>query len=243
MNAEAFVHLPALRERIKAPHLSELRVTPEVLADWDQRNRGLGHPENWRLPDAQREASRRATLQQRPSTRDVWVFGYGSLMWDPGFHFTEVRLADVDGHQRRFTNKMTIGRGTLEHPALMLTLEPQAGRCQGLAFRVTAETVEAETTILWRREMLRGSYTAGWLPALTPQGPIDVLAFLANPDCPSYTGEQPLAQTASVIASAVGSRGSNRDYLEQLAAQLDLLVIEDAYIRRLMAEVQALANA
>ena len=98
MNAEAFAHLPALRERIKAPHLSELRVTPEVLADWDERNRGLGHPENWRWPDAQREAARLATLQQRQPHDDVWVFGYGSLMWDPGFHFTEVRLADVDGH-------------------------------------------------------------------------------------------------------------------------------------------------
>jgi cation transport regulator ChaC len=65
---------------------------------------------------------------------------------------------------------------------------------------------------------------------------------LANPHCPSYAGEQPLAQTAGVIASAVGPRGSNRDYLEQLSAQLDLLAIEDAYIRCLMDRMQALVG-
>jgi cation transport protein ChaC len=77
-------------------------------------------------------------------------------MWDPGFHFAEVRLADIEGFQRRFTYKITIGRGTPEHPALMVALEQRPGRCRGLAFRIAADMVDAESEILWRREMLRG---------------------------------------------------------------------------------------
>lgn len=239
MQHDPFAHLPHLLGRLTPSETSELRMTPQRLAVWDQRARAAGHPAAWRLPDAEREATRHAVLGQRDGNRDVWVFAYGSLMWDPGIHFAEVRLARVEGFQRRFSYRITSGRGSPECPALMLTLAPQAGQCTGLVFRIPADLVEAETTILWRREMVRGGYAPQWRPAATPQGDIEALVFAANRDHPEYVGELPLPETAAVVAAACGPLGSNRAYLESLATQLAALDIDDAYIAELLAHVQA----
>ena len=239
MTADAFIHLPDLRARVTHPSKSLLRLTPEMFAMWEQRARSAGWPVSWRLSNDEIEASRLAVLGDFPEGRDLWIFSYGSLMWDPGFHFAEVRLADVENYQRRFTLKINLGRGSQDHPALMLSLEPQQGRCHGLAFRVAANSVHAETAILWRREMLRGGYAPALMPMTTPQGPIAALAFVSNPSHPSYVGELPLAETAAMIASGKGVLGTNREYLEQLATQLRVLGIEDPYVERLHAQIGA----
>lgn len=239
LNADAFIHLPDLRSRVTHPEKSLLRLTPEMFSMWEQRARAAGWPVSWRLPDEEIEASRLAVLGDHPDGCDLWVYSYGSLMWDPGFHFAEVRLADVEGHQRRFTLKINLGRGSQDYPALMLSLEPQQGRCHGLAFRVAANSVHAETAILWRREMLRGGYAPALMPMTTPQGPITALAFVSNPSHPSYVGELPLAETAKMIATGKGVLGTNREYLEQLATQLQVLGIEDLYVAQLLAQIGA----
>ena len=167
MPVDPFTHLPQLRGRLTPAHESALRVTPDMLAVWDQRAREQGRPADWRLADAQREDTRRAVLADHGQPQDLWVFGYGSLMWDPGFHFAEVRQADLPGYQRRFSYRITGGRGTPERPALMLALERLAGCCSGLVFRIPAEAVEAESQILWRREMIRGGYCPTLLPMAT----------------------------------------------------------------------------
>jgi len=237
---DPFTHLPQLRGRLTPPHESVLRVTPEVLAVWDQHAQQQGRPADWRLPDAQREDTRRAVLANHGQPQDLWVFGYGSLMWDPGFHFTEVRQADLAGYQRRFSYRITGGRGTPDRPALMLALEQHAGCCSGLVFRIPATAVDAESEILWRREMIRGGYCPALLPMATPQGPVTALVFAANTAHPEYAGELPLDETAAVIAGASGFIGTNRGYLAQLAAQLDALGIADAYIRNLHQQVRLL---
>ena len=237
--SDPFVHLPGLRDRLKSACDSELRVTSEVLAQWDARAREMGRPPNWRLEDDQREATRRAVLGDFVAAQDLWIYAYGSLMWDPGIHFAEVRLARLKGFQRRFTYKMAAGRGSPECPALMLAIERQAGCCTGLAFRVAADMADNESAILWRREMVRGHYAPALLPMTTPQGEIEALVFTANPAHPEYAGELPLDETAAIIARASGPLGSNLSYLEQLAAQLAVLGIEDPYIARLMGHVQA----
>lgn len=237
-----FAHLPDLRDRVKPAHVSELRVTPEVLAQWDERARELGRPPNWRLPDHEREASRHALLGPMPPARDLWVFAYGSLMWDPGILFAEVRLAALRGFGRRFSYKTTSGRGSPQAPALMLAIERQEGACcEGLAFRVPAGMADHESAILWRREMVRGSYAPALLPLSTPQGEVEALVFTSDPACAEYAGELPLAETVALIASGCGPLGSNLDYLEQLAAQLAALDLHDPYIARLMDGVQGLA--
>ena len=235
-----FAHLPHLRERLTPCEDSELRMTPQRLAVWDERAREAGHPANWRLPDHEREATRHAMLTQHDRHDDIWVFAYGSLMWDPGIRFAEVRLARVEGYQRRFGYRITTGRGSLECPALMLTLAPLPGICTGLVFRVPAKLVEDETAILWRREMVRGGYAPQWRKLATPQGDIKALVFAANCAHPEYVGELPLIETATVVATACGPLGSNRAYLESLANQLLALEIEDPYVAQLLAHVQDL---
>jgi cation transport protein ChaC len=239
LTADAFIHLPDLEGRVTHPEQSLLRLTPEMLAMWEQRARAAGWPASWRLPDDVIEASRLALLGDYPDGDDLWIFSYGSLMWDPGFHFAEVRLADVDNYQRRFTLKINLGRGSPDHPALMLSLEPGEGCCRGLAFRIEANVVHAESTILWRREMLRGGYAPALVPMTTPQGPITALAFTSNTSHPSYVGELPLADTAAIITSGKGVLGSNREYVEQLVMQLQVLGIEDPYVEELHAQIGA----
>lgn len=243
MNDDAFRHLPGLRARIRAPADSSLRVTPEVLARWDERAFAVGLDADWRLPDGEREALRHAFLRTLPADADLWLFGYGSLMWDPGFHFTEVRCATLAGWQRRFAYRITSGRGSPEQPALMLALEPGAGSCHGLAFRIEAAAVEHESAHIWRREMVRGGYRPTLLALSTPQGPVRAVVFAANPQHPEHVGELPLAETAAILARASGPLGSNRDYLEQLAQQLEWLGLADDYVQRLRAQVHALAAA
>ena len=240
MPIDPFTHLPQLRGRLIPAHESALRLTPDVLAVWDQRAREQGRPANWRLADAQREGTRRAVLANHGQPQDLWVFGYGSLMWDPGFHFAEVRQADLTGYQRRFSYRITGGRGTPERPALMLALERLAGCCSGLVFRIPATAVEVESEILWRREMIRGGYCPTLLPMATPQGSVTALVFAANRAHPEYAGELPLDETAAVIAGASGFIGTNRGYLAQLAAQLATLGIADAYIDQLHQQVRLL---
>ena len=242
MTADAFIHLPDLRDRVTQPGQSLLRLTPEMFAMWEGRARAAGLPASWRLPDEVIEASRLALLGDHRDGDDLWIYSYGSLMWDPGFHFTEVRLADVEGYQRRFTLRIDLGRGSREHPALMLSLEQQAGSCRGLAFRIAADAVHAESAILWRREMLRGGYCPALVPMTTPQGPITALAFVSNTAHPSYVGELPLSETAATIATGKGVLGTNRDYLVQLAAQLQALGIDDPYVAQLHAEIDAVAG-
>ena len=233
MTADAFVHLPELRGRVTQPEQSLLRLTPERFAMWESRVRAAGLPASWRLSDEAIEASRLELLGDHKGGEDLWIYSYGSLMWDPGFHFTEVRLADVEGYQRRFTLMIDLGRGSRDYPALMLSLEKQQGCCRGLAFRIAADDVHAESAILWRREMLRGGYCPAMVPMTTPQGPVTALAFVSNTAHPSYVGELPFAETAATIASGRGILGTNREYLLQLATQLQALDIRDPYVAQL----------
>ena len=240
----AFVHLPELQGRLTPAHASGLRLTDEVLAEWDAQARCQGLPAHWRLPDIEVEQSRREVLSTiTAQQQDLWVFAYGSLMWNPGFHFGEVRRACLPGFARRFALSTTIGRGTPDCPGLVLTLQrtndaDQVG-CEGLAFRIPAPLVEDESRMLWRREMITGAYCPQLLPLPTPQGEVQALVLVANTAHTHYRGDLSLQATAATIATACGRIGSNRDYLEQLVQQCEVLGIEDAYVRELAALVDA----
>jgi len=245
-DADAFLHLPALRGKLKPAEQSELRGTWERVAVWDERARVRGFAPGWRLSNEQLEATRRALLGAMiTAQQDIWIYGYGSLMWDPGFHFSEVRLAQLRGYQRRFTYWTRIARGTIERPALMLTLEKQADAaccCTGLAFRISPESAEVESAMLWRREMLRNGYCPLLLPVATPQGPLNALVFTCNHAHDDYAGEMSLDETASIIAVASCAIGSNREYLEQMALQLEAIGIRDCYVEQLLQRVRQQAR-
>jgi len=237
MTPSAFIHLPELADRVTPAHACGLRLTDEVLAAWDAQARLQGLPQDWRLPTQEIERSRQDILAGWEG-EDLWAFAYGSLMWNPGVYFEEVRRARVDGFVRRFALETAIGRGTPECPGLVLTLQRQAGTCEGLAFRIHRARVDTETRLLWRREMIRGGYRPSLLPLDTPQGAIQALVFTANTAHPQHRHDLSLAETAATIASACGSTGTNRDYLDQLAEQLDVLGIVDAHVGALAAAVR-----
>ena len=232
---EAFLHVPALAGKVIAPERSFFRISRDWHAEIDRIARENGYPENWRLSDEEREATRAQVLARKG--KDLWVFAYGSLMWDPGIHIVEIRVANLTGFHRRFCLKSRLGRGSAANPAVMAALDC-GGDCQGLALRIPAAHVERETDILWRREMLSGSYVPTFVTVETPQGDIeDAVTFVINHQCDRYV-QLDVEETARLIATGRGARGTCLEYLENLAERLDLLGLEDRAIRELHARVR-----
>lgn len=232
---DPFLHHPELRDRIAAPEASFFRSF--LPSDFDARMAALGRPPDWRYTDAEREARRRAALAGRLGA-DVWVFAYGSLMWDPAFRFAEVRVGRVAGYARRFCLKDTWGgRGTAEAPGLMAALDHGPG-CTGLAFRIAAAEVEAETEILWRREQISGAYAPLFLPLSTAQGDVEALAFVANHASPVICPDLSPDETVRYLATGTGTLGTSRAYLEGIAAQFAALGIDDPEVWALVEAVR-----
>ena len=175
--------------------------------------------------DAQLRRSLDATLANTPPG-DVWVFAYGSLIWNPIFPFAERRLATVYGLHRSFCLWSRVGRGTPECPGLVLGLD-HGGHCRGLAYRIAAEHVDEELFLLWRREMVTGSYVPTWVRARTPAGRIRAIAFVINHASPAYAGRMAAPETARCIARASGLNGPCADYLVLTLSGLREHGIED----------------
>lgn len=168
----------------------------------------------------------------------LWVFGYGSLMWDPGFPHTSVTVAKLWGHHRGFCIWSHRYRGTPEHPGLVLGLMP-GGSCKGRAFRVRRADEEAVIDYLYRREMVTGVYRPGFHRAATPDGRrLNVLAFVADPHHKQYAGHLSEAEVIDIIARSRGQRGPNADYLANTVQHLDALGIADGPLHRLLAAVR-----
>jgi glutathione-specific gamma-glutamylcyclotransferase len=114
------------------------------------------------LSEAELQASLCHTLQQQQPDSDVWVFAYGSLIWNPIFRYVERRVGTIYGFHRRFCLWVPVGRGTPDNPGLVLGLD-RGGSCRGIAFRIAAADVPSELLLVWRREMIVGSYIPRWV--------------------------------------------------------------------------------
>jgi glutathione-specific gamma-glutamylcyclotransferase len=220
---EAFRHVPALAGKVIEPEKSFFRLSRDRLAELDRFARAAGYPANWRLTDEEREATRREALAGRDA--DLWLFAYGSLMWDPAIAIAEIRTATLQGFHRRFCLKSQIGRGSADRPALMAGLD-LGGSCQGLALRIPAEHVDRETEILWMREMLAASYVPTFVPLDTPQGGIEALTFVINRNSSRYV-QPDIEEAARLIATGRGVRGTSLEYVENVAERLALLGLSD----------------
>ncbi len=222
---DPFRHLPGLRDQIADPEHSRFREFDYAPLDRALAAAGV---RNWRRSEAEREATRQVALAGRLHT-DLWVFAYGSLMWDPAFHFAEVRSALARGYHRAFCLRSELGRGAPGKPGLMAALErlPDGGECHGLAFRIAADLADRETWIIWRREMIAHAYAATFIPVDTPQGPVEALAFVMDPTAEHYAPGLDLEESARLIATGEGLFGKNLDYLDNLAEHFRLLGIED----------------
>ncbi|WP_417693629.1 gamma-glutamylcyclotransferase [Roseibium sp.] len=221
---DPFRHHPNLRSKIQDPLTSRFRSLDLTDMDRDMQGRGFGP--DWRRCDEDRNASRLATLEGRLD-EDLWVFAYGSLMWDPAFIFSDIRRATATGFHRRFCLRSEVGRGTPEQPGLMAGLDV-GGVCQGLVFKIDGHLVEEESHFLWRREMLMRSYAPEFLTLETAEGQVDALSFLVNRDNPLLLPPMGLKETARAIALAEGYLGPNIDYLENLANYFEWLGLDDA---------------
>jgi cation transport protein ChaC len=222
---------PELRGKIKPAAESFFRDLD--LAVIDAHAAKAGFPSGWRTSCEVRETERRDWLEGHRS-EDLWIFGYGSLMWDPSVEFTEVRHAFCGGHQRSFCLWDEGGRGSMEEPGLMLAID-EGGSCEGLAFRIEPDKLEHETFVLFRREMLAPVYRPVWLKLDTVAGPIEALGFAANHDHEDIKPGIPLQNQAKMIARAKGMFGTNLDYLSDMHERLEILGIEDIYVSELYA--------
>jgi cation transport protein ChaC len=175
----------------------------------------------------------------------LWVFGYGSLIWDPGFRAAEARLARLPGWHRSFCMWSVHYRGTAEEPGLVLALdEDDAAACHGVAFRVS-EGEEAEVIgALRAREMISYAYLERTLPVTLDDGTrVEAVTYVINRAHAQYAGALTLAEQAAIIARAAGVRGPNRDYLEATVAHLAALGIADADLAALASRVRQIGAA
>jgi len=191
------------------------------------------------LSDDELAASRRATLDGVDLSAGIWVFGYGSLIWNPAFHFAEQRLGRIFGHHRRFCLWTMLGRGCPERPGLVLGLE-RGGSCRGVAYRVAPDDVEHELEIVWRREMISGAYRPRLVPVHTAAGTVRAVTFVINHDHERYARLLPEDRVAEAIAGARGYLGPCADYLVNTVDHLAVLGIRDRPLERLRARVVAL---
>lgn len=177
-------------------------------------------------------------LLREYSPKKLWVFAYGSLIWNPEFDFVESRPAVATGWHRSFCLKLTRWRGTRELPALMLALD-RGGSCNGLVYRLPAQGHFQQLMLLMVRELDANPPTniPRWISIKTGQEAIRALAFVATRDGMAYAGKLPLESVAHVLARAAGHWGSAAQYLYRTVSMLHQHGIDDRNLRRLDALV------
>jgi cation transport protein ChaC len=226
---DPYRHHPELRGKIADPMSSRFRRMD--LSEIDQMMFKAGAPKDWRISDEVREANRREALRSH-GDNDLWLFGYGSLIWDPGIRFSEVRIATLSGYHRRFCIKSELGRGSIEKPGMMVCLD-QGGECRSLAFRIPREHLDEETRLIWQREMLRRTYAPTYVTINTKLGPETALTFVIDPCADSYRPDISLEQAANYVATGEGFYGSSFEYVNNLVAHLAEFGIEDENVCQL----------
>lgn len=158
---------------------------------------------------------------------DLWVFGYGSLLWNPGFEPAETQLAKLDGFRRSFCMWSIHHRGSEDDPGLVLALDEADGSCEGLAFRVAPSERDKVLAYLRERELISAAYVEQIHELDLHDGrKIPALCYVIQRDHRQYC-QLDLERQAEVIAHAQGGRGPNTEYLYNTAAHLVELGIED----------------
>lgn len=177
----------------------------------------------------------------RDGAQPVWIFAYGSLIWDPEFCYAEAERALLRGYHRSFCIYSYDYRGTPDRPGLVLGLD-RGGSCRGIVFRLPPETLAEAINRLWLREMSgRPVYNMRLLRVRTRRGIQRTFAFTVLRDRPDYAGRLPLDEAARMILDATGRRGACRDYFDNTMRHLEQLGLADRALRGLAQRVEALA--
>lgn len=173
------------------------------------------------------------------SNSEMWVFGYGSLMWHPGFPYEDRVIATLPGYWRSFCMRSIHHRGTDAAPGLVLALDEHAGsECHGLAFKVSPDHHVQTLRELRERELVSSAYLEReLLVSLTDGRQVNAVTYVIDPDHVQYCTLD-LHEQAGIIATAIGGRGPNTEYLYNTADHLAELGIEDDDLSWLAAEVR-----
>ncbi len=164
---------------------------------------------------------------------DLWLFGYGSIMWKTGFHFEEARLGFIRDRARRFWQGSTDHRGTEAAPGRVVTLIDAPGEiCWGRAYRISADFVARTVQALDYRE--KGGYTREEIAIeFKAGGNTTGVTYHANTENPNFLGQAPIEHIARQIAISHGPSGSNKEYILQLHHTLKQYEIVDEHVREL----------
>ena len=181
--------------------------------------------------------SRRLVIADDADVSDFWVFGYGSLIYNPIIDHKQRAIASIYGYHRRFCLWTKIGRGSPDCPGLVLSLD-RGGSCKGVAFQLNPQNAIAELDLLWRREMMTMAYQPRLLSLHTDIGLKSGLAFVANPTRPAYAQPMPFEATVEVVAHAAGFNGPCREYLYDTVKGMQASGIRDQQLEKLAAAVQ-----
>jgi len=196
------------------------------------------NPEVPVLSDAEQEASLRKILDEHEPGSDVWLFGYGSLVWNPLVHHDERRVARLHGFHRSFCLWSHVNRGSLQKPGLVLGLD-SGGSCRGVVFRIAGRHAADELRLLWRREMVLGAYAPRWTAVEAGNEPLRAIAFFANRDHANYAGKLPLETVIKTLVSARGQLGTPAEYLLETVRGLVEHGVRDPYLLELRRRVLA----
>ncbi len=191
------------------------------------------------LSEAEQDASVAELLEQHPRGADVWLFGYGSLVWNPIVHHEERRVARVHGFHRSFCLWSHVNRGSRQKPGLVLGLDA-GGSCRGVAFRIAGRHALDELRLLWRREMVLGAYEPRWSNVDTGGERLRAIAFFVNRSHPSYAGKLPPEIVIRHLVSARGQLGTPAEYLLETVRGLNEHGVRDPYLLELRRRVLAL---
>lgn len=191
------------------------------------------------MPNDNADAGTPETLHSLlPAAGDFWVFGYGSLMWDPGFDHTAAEPALLHGYHRSFCMYSKRHRGTPARPGLVLALD-RGGCCRGMAFRVDRRIADPVLDYLWDREMVRYAYLPRAVRVSVDGERVPGITFVADRHDESFAGRLSPPEAAAVIRAAHGGRGSNRDYLVSTIEHLRIFGITAGPIHELLPLVDA----
>lgn len=186
--------------------------------------------------------SLRGTMLARPEQSDVWLFAYGSLIWNPLLNVRESQPAKLQGWHRSFCLRTTAGRGTTNAPGRMLSLEP-GGETHGLALRLAETNLEEELHLVWIREMLTGAYRPTWARLSLANGrEISAIVFVADPSHPHYENDASVNSVAPLVATASGPLGTNADYVLRLEKALVEHQMADSYVDELADAVRQIRD-
>jgi cation transport protein ChaC len=188
------------------------------------------------LSEEELDASINSLLRAHPTGSDVWLFGYGSLVWNPIVHYDERRVARVHGYHRSFCLWSRLHRGSMQKPGLVLGLDV-GGSCHGVAYRIAAHHAMEELRLLWRREMVVGSYCPRWVQVDAGSTSVRALTFIVNRRHANYAGKLPVEAVVKTLVTARGYLGTPAEYLLKTVHALTEHGVRDAYLMELRKRV------